>query len=98
MLARNYFNKVIRSSFCVIKHLQNARNYTSRTSNTENTGNINESNLNQTLNKISAKYKIFKDTESLEIPDVYEKKLRYPEILEEEPQVVDAFEGLNLER
>ncbi|GJQ86602.1 hypothetical protein Trydic_g7835 [Trypoxylus dichotomus] len=102
MLARNYFinlNKnVIRTCLCGVKSVSHIKEYSSKTKDIENPQELTRNSLNLTLDKISSKYKIFKDSDSVEIPDVYEAQYNYPDLVEEEPKVHDPFEGLNLER
>ncbi|KRT80144.1 hypothetical protein AMK59_8235, partial [Oryctes borbonicus] len=90
---------VIRTCLCGIKNISNIKQYSSRTRDVEKSQELTESSVNQTLDKISSKYKIFKDSDSVEIPDDYEAQYKYPGLVEEEePKVHDPFEGLNLER
>lgn len=96
MLARNYLTNtarnVIRTCLCGSKSFTYTKQYSSTTKN------IDQNSLNQTLHKISSKYKVFKDSDAVEISDAYEELYKHPELIKEEPQVHDPFEGLNLER
>ncbi|KAK9754700.1 hypothetical protein QE152_g1038 [Popillia japonica] len=96
MLARNYLTNtarnVIRTCLCGSKSFTYTKQYSSTTKN------IDRNSLNQTLHKISSKYKVFKDSDAVEISDAYEELYKHPELIKEEPQVHDPFEGLNLER
>lgn len=50
------------------------------------------------LGDMSLKYKIFQEQDSEIILDVYEERLKYSNLLEEEESEDKLFEGLNLER
>ncbi|XP_028145715.1 uncharacterized protein K12H4.2 [Diabrotica virgifera virgifera] len=50
------------------------------------------------LGNMSSKYDVFSDADAEIILDVYEEKLKYSQLLEEEEQEVDRYVGLNLER
>ncbi|KAI4464270.1 iojap superfamily [Holotrichia oblita] len=97
MLTRNYLSNtaknVIRTCLCGTKNFSYIKQYSSTTKSTDE-----ESSLNLTLHKISSKYKVFKDSDAVEIPDVYEERYQHPELIREEPKVHDPFDGLNLER
>lgn len=51
-----------------------------------------------TLGEIGAKYQVFQDKDADIILDVYEEKLKYQHLLEEnEEEEIDPFDGLNLQ-
>lgn len=55
-------------------------------------------NNKKLLGEIGTKYQVFQDTDADIILDVYEEKLKYQHLLEEEDEVdKDPFKGLNLE-
>lgn len=50
------------------------------------------------LGEIGSKYKVFQDEDSDIILDIYEEKLKYQHLLEENAEEeIDPFDGLNLE-
>lgn len=51
-------------------------------------------NKTNTLNK----FKVFRESDAPVILDIYEEKLKYAEILENNEEEPDAFEGINIER
>ena len=54
--------------------------------------------LNLTLGEIGTKYKVFRDSDSRVILDIHEERLKYPGLLEDEPETLDPFIGINLRR
>lgn len=49
------------------------------------------------LGEIGGKYQVFEDKDAEVILDMYEEKLKYQQLLEEETEQDDPFKGINLE-
>lgn len=72
---------------CFIKQIQSIQNCSSK-----------DVKENEFLGEIGAKYKIFDDNNADVILDIYEEKLKYKNLLEEElNEEEDPFKGINLE-
>lgn len=78
-----------RSCLCGLRKLANGNGLYSSNKNTSD---------QTSLGDMGSKYQVFKDQDAEVILDVYEERLKYSSLLEEEEDhYVDPFEGLNLE-
>ncbi|XP_022908322.2 uncharacterized protein K12H4.2 [Onthophagus taurus] len=94
MLANKYFRSysLLKQCLCGMVHKNVLKNKFSTKKDKEDT------NIDDLLGEIGSKYKVFKDTDSKEIKDVYENKFKYTDLLELEKESVDPLFGLNLQR
>lgn len=93
MLTRKCLNNLSLLQRCV-NVAQNAAKRTSSSKRNEEK----DDQLNLTLGEIGTKYKVFRDSDSKVILDIHEERLKYPGLLEDEPETLDPFIGINLRR
>ncbi|XP_057666132.1 uncharacterized protein K12H4.2 [Diorhabda carinulata] len=59
---------------------------------------VSDENVSKPLGNMSSKYQVYHDKDSEIILDVYEERLKYSQLLEDEEVEEDRYQGLNLER